>query len=603
MNKSKHLLFLCVAFFLTQQLIADPSHISGRIVNGRGGSEKCAGVTVKLYLNSAAKAYTVTDETGAFSFDVTGIANDNTAPGEFKLDQNYPNPFNKNTTIPYSLNTSGKVTLDIYDIRGHKVRSVVNDHRDLGHYSPAWNGKNDLEQLCPQGLYFYVLKMNDKTEIRKMTLMSGQLMMSTGGSQSFFAKPQAEQILELKIEDSDIKNKVFTQTYSLLPSTIELGNIPVHVYAYLKTKPDSLAVLEGNDVRDTLDIYFEKAFTLSSSDLDIEWEFNPDSSVSILYKNVTKSSLTLGILDAESYSSYSKINFELDPRASIQPKKLRRAYLNMPYSQNIKIENAQGNVSVTLKNPLPAGFTLSGTTLSGSTTTESESMLYFDLLDDRNVTMEDSALFIISDPEDVRFNDYVIDVLEEYYRDGRYPYSWVSGYHGVTQDLYYLDSKIASANPDSSHSTYCSGVTFEVYFRSITRMLSDLGLGEDINGLTYTNIKNFMSIWYVQSTLGDGPGLALQAYGLGDRIESMNNVIKGDFVQIWRTTGSGHSVIFMNWTTNTAGDTTGMRYWSTQTSTKGVNYNTEYFYGYGGSVDKAHTYYSRGRKPEDFSPF
>ena len=134
-------------------------------------------------------------------------------------------------------------------------------------------------------------------------------------------------------------------------------------------------------------------------------------------------------------------------------------------------------------------------------------------------------------------------------------------------------------------------------------MLSDLGLGEDINGLTYTNIKNFMSIWYVQSTLGDGPGLALQAYGLGDRIESMNNVIKGDFVQIWRTTGSGHSVIFMNWTTNTAGDTTGMRYWSTQTSTKGVNYNTEYFYGYGGSVDKAHTYYSRGRKPEDFSPF
>ena len=103
--------------------------------------------------------------------------------------------------------------------------------------------------------------------------------------------------------------------------------------------------------------------------------------------------------------------------------------------------------------------------------------------------------------------------------------------------------------------------------------------------------------------MGDGPGLALEAYGLGDKIADMKNVQKGDFVQIWRTSGSGHSVIFINWTTNAVGDTTGMRYWSTQTSTNGVNYNTEYFSGLGGNIDKTHTYYSRGRKPEDFTTF
>jgi hypothetical protein len=80
----------------------------------------------------------------------------------------------------------------------------------------------------------------------------------------------------------------------------------------------------------------------------------------------------------------------------------------------------------------------------------------------------------------------------------------------------------------------------------------------------------------------------------------MKNVKKGDFVQIWRTSGSGHSVIFMNWTVNDAGDTTGIRYWSTQPGTNGVNYNTEYFSEYGGRVDKAHTYYSRAVNPQNF---
>lgn len=197
-------------------------------------------------------------------------------------------------------------------------------------------------------------------------------------------------------------------------------------------------------------------------------------------------------------------------------------------------------------------------------------------------------------------NDYVIKTLETYDRDGSLPYKWINGYEGVTQDLCYQGDVIAHANADSSRSSYCCGLTFEVYYRSIMKALEDIGAEEDLNGMSVSDFEDFISRWFVQEKNGDGPGLALIPYGLGKRIKNMADVRKGDFVQIWRTSGSGHSVIFIEWTLNDAGDTTGMTYWSTQPGTNGVNYNTEYFKGYGGKVDKAVTHYSRAFSPEHF---
>lgn len=605
----KNIKYFILTFLLifTVYLQADDINLYGNLVNGRGGVEKCANVRIKLYVNSRAKALTYTDENGAFSFVFTAIADANTdKPGDFSLDQNYPNPFNDKTALPYSIHSSGSLKLDIYDIRGHKVRSIIQDYHSVGQYASYWDGRNEMDQRCPQGIYFYVLEMKGHTEIRKMSLMNSDFISTPMivNSVPSLDKPAIEQIVKLVIEDDDIENKTLSYTYASIPGTLNLTDIPIHVYAHLAVTPDSLYVMEGEDAFDTLDIYFEKPFSLSSSDIEVDWEFTPDSTVAIHYKKVNKSSITLNIKeDDETFIQFSKINFDFDQRASIWPNKLRRAYIDIPYSHDIKIENNQGNAQLTLKNSLPTPFALNDKTIQGTATGTSETMLYFDLLDDRNVTMKDSALLIVSQPEDVSFNDYVVDVLEEYHRDGRYPYSWVSGYHGVTQDLYYKGTKIAKANSDSSHSTYCSGVTFEVYFRAIKRLQQDLNLGEDINGMSASNFSDFMSKWYVAQDSRRGPSYALQSYGLGDRINEMKDVKKGDFVQIWRTSGSGHSVIFMNWTTNTAGDTTGMKYWSTQTSTNGVNYNTEYFSGLGGNIDKAHTYYSRGKKPEDFTTF
>jgi hypothetical protein len=602
MNKPKRL-FICILIYLTAQtLLADPSYVSGTLVNGRGGSEKCDGVKISLIINSQTQATSYTNESGEFTFDMSGLTQDaSDSPRDFTLDQNYPNPFNESTTLPFSLNNSGEVKLDIYDLRGHKVRSIVQDHHTQGSYYPRWNGRNDNDRLCPYGIYFYVLSINGQTEIRKMTFMNTQFYSS---APSAFAKPASDQLVELEISDRDIEDRTVSYTFSQLPTSLDAGTIPIHVYAFIQNGLDAIYAMEGEDARDTLDIYFERPFTLSSDDVNVDWEFTQDSLVAVHYTNIVKSPVVLRVNEpGESKNTYTRAYFNIDVRPAFWPRQLRRAFVGTPYSKQLLTENVSGSLQLSLQNSLPSPMTFSENTIEGTPIAASENILYFELEDDREIPVTDSALLIIDDYDDVSFNDYVLDVLKEYHRDGRYPYSWVSGYHGVTRNLYYKGTKIAKANADSSHSTYCSGLTFEVYYKSISRLNQDLVYGEDINGMTASNFSSFISKWFVQNLLGDGPGIALNAYGLGDKIPKMKDVIKGDFVQIWRTSGSGHSVIFINWTINTAGDTTGMQYWSTQTSTNGVNYNTEYFDGYGGTVDKAHTYYSRGRKPEDFTDF
>ena len=216
-------------------------------------------------------------------------------------------------------------------------------------------------------------------------------------------------------------------------------------------------------------------------------------------------------------------------------------------------------------------------------------------LADATVSIEEAKQF-----QTPSFNTYLLNTLESYERDGTYPYSWVSGYKGVSRDLYYQGTKIANANPDSSHSTYCCGLSYEVYYRTIMHILAEQELKPELNGMKASDFENFISLWFVQETKGDGPGLALEAYGLGKKIDKMHDVEAGDFVQIWRSSGSGHSVIFIEWVINEAGDTTGMTYWSTQPKTNGVNYNTEYFDGYGGKIDPTITHYSRAFMPQNF---
>jgi hypothetical protein len=84
---------------------------------------------------------------------------------------NYPNPFNPETTINYSLKENTKVSLNIYNIKGQIVATLVNQNKGAGNHSIAWNGNDDSGNLVSSGIYFYKLSVNGKTEAIKKCLL------------------------------------------------------------------------------------------------------------------------------------------------------------------------------------------------------------------------------------------------------------------------------------------------------------------------------------------------------------------------------------------------------------------------------------------------
>jgi len=89
----------------------------------------------------------------------------------FELDQNYPNPFNPTTRINYSLEIPSKVKLDIYNAKGQKVKNLVDRKHEPGQYSIYWNGMDDDMKPVASGVYFYQIKTNSGTDLKKCILM------------------------------------------------------------------------------------------------------------------------------------------------------------------------------------------------------------------------------------------------------------------------------------------------------------------------------------------------------------------------------------------------------------------------------------------------
>ena len=87
------------------------------------------------------------------------------------LGANYPNPFNPSTTISYNMPNNGKAKLQVYNLRGQLVRSLVNEHKTGGSHKVVWDGKDDNGNTVPSGLYFYRLDAGKYSQTRKMMLM------------------------------------------------------------------------------------------------------------------------------------------------------------------------------------------------------------------------------------------------------------------------------------------------------------------------------------------------------------------------------------------------------------------------------------------------
>jgi hypothetical protein len=92
-------------------------------------------------------------------------------PLEYSLEQNYPNPFNPSTTIRYTLAHSASVELEIYNILGQRIKTLVKTVQPIGVYSVDWNGENEEGKQSPSGIYYYRIKTSEFTAVKKMTLI------------------------------------------------------------------------------------------------------------------------------------------------------------------------------------------------------------------------------------------------------------------------------------------------------------------------------------------------------------------------------------------------------------------------------------------------
>ncbi|RPH89329.1 MAG: T9SS C-terminal target domain-containing protein, partial [Calditrichaeota bacterium] len=101
--------------------------------------------------------------------DYTGVEDQPSVPQEFTLGQNYPNPFNPTTTIGYTV-PSGQVKLEVYNVMGQKVRTLVDKAVIAGAYHAEWDATDQSGSLVSGGVYFYKLQSDAGVQVKKMIL-------------------------------------------------------------------------------------------------------------------------------------------------------------------------------------------------------------------------------------------------------------------------------------------------------------------------------------------------------------------------------------------------------------------------------------------------
>jgi photosystem II stability/assembly factor-like uncharacterized protein len=105
------------------------------------------------------------DYDGSFSYS-DEISVEISAPYEYTLEQNYPNPFNPSTSIKYQIPAEGFVTINIYDINGGKISSLINQVQKAGRYEIIFDASD-----FSSGIYFYKMASGSYTSVRKMILV------------------------------------------------------------------------------------------------------------------------------------------------------------------------------------------------------------------------------------------------------------------------------------------------------------------------------------------------------------------------------------------------------------------------------------------------
>ena len=180
----KSLISSLIGLALSVSVGAEPL-LEGRVRLDSG--EPVAEAQVRIFdmtdLQRGAIARAMTDGTGYFALPLAALTG-SVLPESFTLGQNYPNPFNPSTLIPYQLAASSEVRLEVFNLLGQHIATLVDGEHAAGFHTATWHATDVAGRAVGAGVYIYRMTMGVESQTGRMVLLDGQAGVSAGGAAS-----------------------------------------------------------------------------------------------------------------------------------------------------------------------------------------------------------------------------------------------------------------------------------------------------------------------------------------------------------------------------------------------------------------------------------
>ena len=146
--------------------------------------EPVADAQVRLFdmtdLRQGAIARATTDGTGYFALPLAALRG-SALPTRFALGPNYPNPFNPSTIIPYQLAASSAVRLEVFNLLGQRIATLVDGVRPAGFHTATWHATDAAGRAVGASVYIYRMTVGVESQTGRMVLIDGQAGVAAGG--------------------------------------------------------------------------------------------------------------------------------------------------------------------------------------------------------------------------------------------------------------------------------------------------------------------------------------------------------------------------------------------------------------------------------------
>ena len=153
--------------------------LEGRVLLSSGAP--AAGARVRLFAELGRSLGATADESGYFAFPLKALRRAAPLPARLHLGRNYPNPFNPSTIIPYQLPVPVRVRLEVFNILGQRVATLVDGERPAGFHTAAWDATDASGRGVGSGVYLYRLLGGGERLTRSMVRLDGPVVAAGGG--------------------------------------------------------------------------------------------------------------------------------------------------------------------------------------------------------------------------------------------------------------------------------------------------------------------------------------------------------------------------------------------------------------------------------------